>query len=259
MRHFNVVSLALASSLLASQVVADPLDEAIALFRRQSVSLSTGVTATSDTSTEDETTSEPTTSPTSTPASVTDDTTVTTPSASTTTELTTSTSTPTQESSSEETSASSEESSQDSATSRTRIQSSITSQVLVSYTTVTDGETRVGTSTSETVIPTETDVDPASLSGGGNGGGSSGLSDTAKKTIGGVVGGVGGALLLAGLGYTAWRIWGKKKNLHDEDAFDPNMGQDKLSSSTADTSASPFNRTLDQYHQPGPVNQASNF
>lgn len=109
------------------------------------------------------------------------------------------------------------------------------------------------------VIPTETDVDPASLSGGGNGGGSSGLSDTAKKTIGGVVGGVGGALLLAGLGYTAWRIWGKKKNLHDEDAFDPNMGQDKLSSSTADTSASPFNRTLDQYHQPGPVNQASNF
>lgn len=85
------------------------------------------------------------------------------------------------------------------------------------------------------------------------------MSSNTKAIIGGVVGGVGGALLLAGLGYTAWRIWGKKKNLHDEDAFDPNIGQDKLSSSTADNSNSPFNRTLDQYHNPGPVNQASNF
>lgn len=261
MRHFNAVSLLLTSSLLASQAVADPLDEAIALFRRQTVQLSTGGSVTSDTTT-DETTTEPTSTPTVTSPTVTDDTTVVTPTGdgSTTVELTTSTNTPTEQSSSEETSRSAEQSSESETTSRTRIQSSITSQVLVSFTTVTDGQTRIGTSTSETVIPTETDVDPASLSGGGSGGGSSGLSDSAKKTIGGVVGGVGGALLLAGLGYTAWRIWGKKKNLHDEDEFDPNMGQDKLSSSTADnSSASPFNRTLDQYHSPGPVNQASNF
>jgi len=71
-----------------------------------------------------------------------------------------------------------------------------------------------------------------------------------------VVGGVGGALLLAGLAYTAWRIWGKKKNLHDDDLYDPNLNQEKLSDSTDQT---PFQRTLDQYHQPGPVNTASNF
>jgi len=258
MRYFNVVSFALVSSLLSLQVVADPLDEAIALFRRQ-VSLSTG--GTSETTTEEETT----TSPTSVPSTVTDsdsvteETSVTTEPPSTTVEVSTSTqSQPTQETTSEETS--SRPSASSAVVTSTRVPTQVTSNVLTTFTTVTDGQTRVGTSTSQTVVPTETDVDPASLSGGGNGGGSSGLSDSAKKTIGGVVGGVGGALLLAGLGYTAWRIWGKKKDLHDDDAYDPNMAQDKLSSSTADnSSASPFNRTLDQYHQPGPVNQASNF
>jgi uncharacterized membrane protein YebE (DUF533 family) len=96
------------------------------------------------------------------------------------------------------------------------------------------------------------------LTNGGSSSGSSGLSDTAKKTIGGVVGGVGGALLLAGLAYTAWRIWGKKKNLHDDDLYDPNVNQDKLSA-TAGSDNTPFRSTLDQYHQPGPVNTASNF
>jgi len=84
------------------------------------------------------------------------------------------------------------------------------------------------------------------------------LSDTAKKTIGGVVGGVGGALLLAGLAYTAWRVWGKKKNLHDDDLYDPNVHQEKMSTST-DTASTPFRTNLEQYHQPGPVNTASNF
>jgi len=93
------------------------------------------------------------------------------------------------------------------------------------------------------------------LTNGDGNGGSSGLSDTAKKTIGGVVGGVGGALLLAGLAYTAWRIWGKKKNLHNEDLYDPNVNQEKLSA----TDSTPFRSTLDQYHSPGPVNTASNF
>jgi len=95
------------------------------------------------------------------------------------------------------------------------------------------------------------------LTSNGDKGGSSGLSSTAKATIGGVVGGVGGALLLAGLAYTAWRVWGKKKTLHDDDLYDPNVNQDKLSGTTADST--PFRSTLDQYHSPGPVNTASNF
>jgi hypothetical protein len=76
------------------------------------------------------------------------------------------------------------------------------------------------------------------------------------------VGGVGGALLLAGLAYTAWRIWGKKKNLHDDDLYDPNVNEGKLSTSegTTDGNSGVFgNQRLEQYHQPGPVNTASNF
>lgn len=115
----------------------------------------------------------------------------------------------------------------------------------------------VATRTSSTVVATTTDVDPATLNDGGSGG-SSGLSSSDKSIIGGVVGGVGGALLLAGLGYTAWRIWGKKKNPHDDDLYDPNVQQEKLSSST-DNHNTPFSNNLEQYHQPGPVNQASNF
>jgi len=75
-----------------------------------------------------------------------------------------------------------------------------------------------------------------------------------------VVGGVGGALLIGALAFTAWRIWGKKKNLHDDDLYDPNANTEKLSSSTAtDNQQQPFRSTLDKYHNPGPVNPASNF
>jgi len=131
-------------------------------------------------------------------------------------------------------------------------------EVITTITSVSAGSTVHITSTSSSEVPFTTSVDPASLTNGGSSGGSSGLSDTAKKTIGGVVGGVGGALLLAGLAYTAWRIWGKKKNLHDDDLYDPNLNQNKVSATTGSDST-PFRSTLDQYHSPGPVNTASNF
>jgi uncharacterized membrane protein YebE (DUF533 family) len=142
--------------------------------------------------------------------------------------------------------------------SKTLVTTSATQEVITTITSVSAGSTIHITRTSSSVVPLTTSVDPASLTNGGSSGGSSGLSDTAKKTIGGVVGGVGGALLLAGLAYTAWRIWGKKKNLHDDDLYDPNLNQDKLSATTGSDST-PFRSTLDQYHQPGPVNTASNF
>lgn len=74
------------------------------------------------------------------------------------------------------------------------------------------------------------------------------------------MGGLGGAALLAALAYTGWRIWGKKKNLHDDDLYDPNANTnaEKVSSST-DNTQTPFQSTLNQYHNPGPVNTASNF
>jgi hypothetical protein len=93
------------------------------------------------------------------------------------------------------------------------------------------------------------------LSGSSSSGGSSGLSSTSKKIIGGVVGGVGGAILLGGIAVAIWRVYGKKKHT-DMDEYDPNANHEKTSSSTGD---SPFKNTLDQYHNPGPVNTASNF
>ncbi|KPI36527.1 uncharacterized protein AB675_4406 [Cyphellophora attinorum] len=249
MKYFQYIAVTALSSLLVSTVVADPLDDAIALFRRQSVNLSTGVTSDTDTTPSTTPSATPTSSPSATPTSSPTDDVI-----STTTEISTSTR-PQSTTASEESQTSAAESSSTPAS--TRVPTSVTSEIAVTFTTITNGVTSVGTKTSSTVIPTSTDVDSSSLASNNSSGGG-GLSDTAKKTIGGVVGGVGGALLLAGLGYTAWRIWGKNRNLHDGDAYDPNQAQEKLSGST-DNTATPFSRTLDQYHQPGPVNQASNF
>lgn len=133
------------------------------------------------------------------------------------------------------------------------------SQVVETYTSIEGGSTVIGTRTSSTLVPVTTSarVTPTALAANGEGG-SSGLSDSSKKIIGGVVGGVGGALLIGALAYTAWRIWGKKKNLHDDDLYDPNANAEKMSLST-DNNSSAFHSTLDQYHRPGPVNTASNF
>lgn len=117
-----------------------------------------------------------------------------------------------------------------------------------------------GVRTSSTLVPVTTSsrVSASIIGESSSGSGSGGLSDSSKKIIGGVVGGIGGALVLGALAYTGWRIWGKKKNLHDDDLYDPNANTEKLSSST-DNNQQPFRTTLDQYHNPGPVNTASNF
>jgi uncharacterized membrane protein YebE (DUF533 family) len=70
-----------------------------------------------------------------------------------------------------------------------------------------------------------------------------------------VVVGVGGVILVGALGFVAWRIWGKKKHNEDEnDVYDPNENKERPS-----TGETPFRSTLDQYHNPGPVNTSSNF
>lgn len=75
--------------------------------------------------------------------------------------------------------------------------------------------------------------------------------------------GVLGVFLLTGLAFVAWRVWGRKKHVQDEDHLvGSQMGSashEKTSTSTA-SDGSPFKSTLDQYHNPTkPVNKASNF
>jgi len=83
------------------------------------------------------------------------------------------------------------------------------------------------------------------------------LSSSSKNTIIGVVVGIVGAALVGALAYVAWRIWGKKKPVDDDDMYDPNAKSSTDMQSTADNT--PFRSTLDQYHNPGPVNTSSNF
>jgi len=88
------------------------------------------------------------------------------------------------------------------------------------------------------------------------------MSKSTKNTVIGVVVGVGGFAVLAGLGYVAWRIWGRKKD--DPYESDELMGTSEIKTappgSAGASTASPFQTTLDQYHAPGrTVNASSNF
>ena len=71
-------------------------------------------------------------------------------------------------------------------------------------------ENRVYSSTTGFATAT---INPSLANGGGDG---SNLSDNAKRVIGGVVGGIGGAILIGGLAFVAWRLWGKKKAQREE-------------------------------------------
>lgn len=103
-----------------------------------------------------------------------------------------------------------------------------------------------------------------SLNGGNSSSSSSGVSESDKKIIIGVVVGVGGAIVLGVLGVVIWRIQ-KKRNEQYNDEDDDLMGGTAVGSGPREKAPSPahggtpFKSTLDQYHNPGPVNAASNF
>lgn len=91
----------------------------------------------------------------------------------------------------------------------------------------------------------------------GSSGTTSGISSQTKNIIIGVVVSIGGVALLGGLAFVAWRIWGKRRNVADEDDILMN-GRDEKDSGP---DSSPFKSTLDQYHNPAPgrVNASANF
>lgn len=95
----------------------------------------------------------------------------------------------------------------------------------------------------------------------------SGLSSHDKQVIIGVVVGVGGALIIGAIGVVIWRLRSRKGSRSDADeAADLMSGtavgtgnREKAPSPGAGHGNTPFQSTLDQYHNPGPVNAASNF
>jgi hypothetical protein len=94
------------------------------------------------------------------------------------------------------------------------------------------------------------------------------MTPQTRNTVIGVVVGIGGAVILVGIALVAWRIWGRKRANADErdGLMEYNGGYTAAeksdhtgSSPGVGSGRSPFQSTLESYHAPTQVNQASNF
>ena len=98
----------------------------------------------------------------------------------------------------------------------------------------------------------------------GNSGQTSGMSTKTRNTVIGVVVGVGGAIILGALGLVAWRVWGRKKQNDEADGlmeYNMNLAQQEKPEhgGSPPPQRTPFQSTLENYHQPTHVNASSNF
>jgi len=92
------------------------------------------------------------------------------------------------------------------------------------------------------------------------------MTTKTRNTVIGVVVGVGGAIIFAGLGIMAYRIWGRKKNDEDDDGLmgfraGPEMSGSAGTGGVAGAqTANPFQSTLENYHNPAKnVGASTNF
>jgi hypothetical protein len=102
----------------------------------------------------------------------------------------------------------------------------------------------------------------ASLPNNESNGGSSGLTSTSKKIIGGVVGGVLGAIILGVIATLYFRLRRKRQDreAEEEDYLTGGQGEPLREKRKSEGGNTPFQSTLDQYHNPaGKPNAASNF
>jgi hypothetical protein len=132
----------------------------------------------------------------------------------------------------------------------------ITSYQTISGSTLANVMTTTSTPAAEATSP--------SLNGDSKSSSGSGVSSSDRKIIIGVVVGVGGAIVLGVLAVVIWRIHKKRSEQYNDDDDDL-MGGTAVGSGPREKapspaqSGTPFRSTLDQYHNPGPVNAASNF
>ncbi|KAK2608462.1 hypothetical protein QQS21_003032 [Conoideocrella luteorostrata] len=133
----------------------------------------------------------------------------------------------------------------------------ISTKVEVVTSTRSDGSKATMTST------TTTTSTPGLSSGDSE---TSGMTPKTRNTVIGVVVGVGGAIVLGALGLVAYRIWGRKKQSEENDGLmdydmsaTPGAEKSERGSSAGGNQRTPFQSTLENYHQPGQVNASSNF
>ncbi|KAF4977008.1 hypothetical protein FZEAL_6408 [Fusarium zealandicum] len=134
----------------------------------------------------------------------------------------------------------------------------------------------------ETMTTTTKTTSTPGLNSEDNEDSSSGMSPKTRNTVIGVVVGIGGAIVVGVLGLVAWRIWGRKKQNDEADGlmdYNENNGSlsginggysnssyngiekaEPVSAGGTGPQRTPFQSTLDNYHQPAPpVNASSNF
>ena len=142
-----------------------------------------------------------------------------------------------------------------------------TSRNVYTSTWTSDGQVYSSVVTENAVVDATTGfatatINPSLANGGGDG---SNLSDNAKQIIGGVVGGIGGAILVGGLAFVAWRLWGKKKAAAREEPDEVWGGSRPDSIETAKRSSGmpSYGGDIsrgDGYSNPnGAINTSSNF
>ncbi|SPN99741.1 uncharacterized protein DNG_02592 [Cephalotrichum gorgonifer] len=137
---------------------------------------------------------------------------------------------------------------------------------------ITETHTTVITTTNSEGKPTSfttesTVVRTPGLSSDDDSGKSQSMSPETRNIVIGCVVGVGGAIVLGGLGFVAWRIWGRKKATEESDAFGAYEPMDKSDAGRSSPSGgvvggpqrNPFQQTLETYHAPTQVNASSNF
>jgi len=141
----------------------------------------------------------------------------------------------------------------------TPVESAVTVVKTVSgstYTYTTESQTSSATSSGSSKS-----TNPASLND--ENGSSSRMTTKTKNTVIGVVVGIGGAVVLGGLLIVAWRIWGRGKRTDDDDGlmgFRSSAANDSHEKSGSASGTTPFQSTLENYHNPAKqVNASSNF
>lgn len=138
-----------------------------------------------------------------------------------------------------------------------------TTKTITAVSTITRDDGSVMTTTD---VSTSTGLATLSNENDGN---TSGMSTSTRNTIIGVVVGVGGAIILAGVALAIWKIRNKRKNAEENDGLIGYGGYtagaaekpDSFSAGGPSTTGgrTPFQSTLESYHTPTQVNQASNF
>ncbi|KAG6016282.1 hypothetical protein E4U43_003965 [Claviceps pusilla] len=135
----------------------------------------------------------------------------------------------------------------------------VSTRIEIVTSTLSDGSKAIVTSiikTTSTPVISHDDVE------------TTGMTTKTRNTVIGLVVGIGGAVVVGALGLVAWRIWGRKRHDEEHDVLmdydmstspPPPAEKSERGGSAGGAQRTPFQSTLENYHQPNKVNASFNF